>query len=109
MIFDQRLHRTARTSRTVRRAVRDMPRLSIDIDLIWLPVEFKNAALDNMSSALNKVSDLIRTKIPGTMVIRGTVFPCEQKGLCKAAEDMFDRLRISSERYWGCKKWTTNR
>lgn len=48
--------------------VRDMPRLSIDIDLVWLPVEPRNAALDNMSSALNKVSDLIRTKIPGTTV-----------------------------------------
>jgi predicted nucleotidyltransferase component of viral defense system len=100
--------------------VRDMPRLSIDIDLIWLPVEPRNAALDNMSSALNKISDLIRTKIPGTtvrkiylqgtdhiirltvgtpeamikiepnLVIRGTVFPCEQKGLCKAAEEMFE-------------------
>ena len=100
--------------------IRDMPRLSIDIDLVWLPFESRNAALDNISSALNRISDSIRNKIPGitvretrlqgtshivrlaigtpgamikiepNLVIRGTVFPCETRDLCKAAEELFE-------------------
>lgn len=100
--------------------VRDMPRLSIDIDLIWLPLVPREQTLEKMSSALRSLADVIRTKIPGVMVgesclrgtrrivrltvsnpdasikiepnlvIRGTVFPCEKRRLCGAAEEMFE-------------------
>ncbi len=56
--------------------VRDMPRLSIDIDLIWLPLEPREQTLEKMSSALRSLADVIRTKLPGVMAgescLRGT-------------------------------------
>ncbi len=58
--------------------VRDMPRLSIDIDidLAWLPLEPREQTLEKMSSALRVIADVIRTKIPGVTVgescLRGT-------------------------------------
>ncbi len=56
--------------------VRDMPRLSIDIDLVWLPLEPREQTLEKMSSALRVIADVIRTKIPGVTVgescLRGT-------------------------------------
>ena len=100
--------------------VRNMPRLSIDIDLVWLPLEPRNAALSSISSALRGIAAVIRGKMPqssvqenrlpntdhvvrlivgtaGTMikiepnlVLRGTVFPCEERRLCKAAENAFE-------------------
>ncbi|MFO8164623.1 MAG: nucleotidyl transferase AbiEii/AbiGii toxin family protein [Desulfatiglandales bacterium] len=100
--------------------VRDMPRLSIDIDLVWLPLQPRNAALTDISSALNGVANGIRGRIPQSsvqenrlvntdhvvrllvrsaqtvikiepnLVLRGTVFPCEERRLCKAAEDIFE-------------------
>ncbi|WP_291319193.1 nucleotidyl transferase AbiEii/AbiGii toxin family protein [Desulfonatronospira sp.] len=100
--------------------VRDMPRLSIDIDLAWLPLEPREKTLEKMSSALRNIADVIRTKIPGVtvgesylldtdsiirltvssldavikiepnLVIRGTLFPCEKRRLCGAAQEMFE-------------------
>ncbi len=100
--------------------VRDMPRLSIDIDLVWLPLEPREQTLEKMSSALRNIADVIRTKIPGitvgesylrdtisiirltvsspdalikiepNLVIRGTVFPCEKRSLCGTAQEMFE-------------------
>ncbi len=50
--------------------VRDMPRLSIDIDidLVWLPLEPRKQTLEKMSSALRVIADVIRTKITGATV-----------------------------------------
>ncbi len=56
--------------------VRDMPRLSIDIDLTWLPVQPRDIALENISLALSGIAERIRAKVPGTSVhetcLRGT-------------------------------------
>lgn len=100
--------------------VRDMPRMSIDVDLTWLPLQPRDMALENMGFALSGIADAIRTKLPGAMVrenrmrnashiirlivgnaeatikiepnlvLRGTVFPCEKRVLCNAAEKMFE-------------------
>ena len=101
--------------------VRDMPRLSVDIDLTYLPVdEAREAALRNMSAALDRIAVEIKKSIPGTRiqethaknpdrvtrltvavgstrikiepneVIRGSVFPSEDRDLTRRAEDLFE-------------------
>ena len=101
--------------------VRDMPRLSVDIDLTYLPVnEPREAALKKMSDALRRIAGAIekaiagskvhetrrytpeqvtrltvavgatRTKIEPNEIIRGSVFPAEERQLTSRAEEMFE-------------------
>ncbi len=101
--------------------VRDMPRLSVDIDLAYLPVdEPRETALKKMSDALGRVAasikktitgikiqesraqkpdritrlivatELARIKIEPNEVIRGSVFPAEDRELTRGAEDLFE-------------------
>jgi predicted nucleotidyltransferase component of viral defense system len=101
--------------------VRYMPRLSVDIDLAYLPVdEPRETALKKISEALVRIAAAIRKVIPGTKVqesqaqeperiaklivaagqtrikiepnevIRGSVFPVEERELTRHAEDMFE-------------------
>lgn len=54
--------------------VRDMPRLSVDIDLAYLPVEEpREAALRKISAALGRIATSIRTAIPDARVQEGRV------------------------------------
>jgi predicted nucleotidyltransferase component of viral defense system len=93
---------------------RDMPRLSVDIDLAYIPIESREQSLKNISDALKRVAVTARKAIPGlrfqqdneykllvrfndvqikiepNTVLRGTVFPIEDKKLCKPAQDMFE-------------------
>jgi predicted nucleotidyltransferase component of viral defense system len=48
--------------------VRAMPRLSVDIDLTYLPTEPRDVALPNISSALGRISERIKKTIPGAKV-----------------------------------------
>ena len=49
--------------------VRDMPRLSVDIDLAYLPVdEPRETALKKSSEALGRIAAAIKKAIPGTRV-----------------------------------------
>jgi len=49
--------------------VRDMPRLSVDIDLTYLPVdEPRDTALKKMSAALTRIAAAIKKAIAGTRV-----------------------------------------
>jgi len=48
--------------------VRDMPRLSVDIDLTYLPLEPRDQALSNISSALQRIAERIKKTIPGAKV-----------------------------------------
>lgn len=101
--------------------VRDMPRLSVDIDLTYLPVEEpRDTALKKMSEALDRIADAIKKAIAGTRVqetrahssnrvtrltvsagptrikiepnevIRGAVFPAEERELTPHAEELFE-------------------
>ena len=101
--------------------VRDMPRLSVDIDLTYLPVEeLRDTALNNMSDALARIAVSIKKAIPGTRVqesrgqsrervtklivstgptrikiepnevIRGSVYPPEERELTARAEELFE-------------------
>ncbi|MBI4524043.1 MAG: nucleotidyl transferase AbiEii/AbiGii toxin family protein [Deltaproteobacteria bacterium] len=106
--------------------VRDMPRLSVDIDLAYLPVdEPRETALKKSSEALGRIASAIKKKITGTRVqesrarepdrvirlivstgttrikvepnevIRGSVFPAEERELTRRAEDLFE-LSVSA-------------
>lgn len=100
--------------------VMDMPRLSVDIDLAFLPITPRDEALRDISAALNGIADRIKSVMPDARVerskgksgervsklfvsndesqiciepneiIRGTVFPCEERTLVKNAEDLFE-------------------
>jgi len=100
--------------------VRDMPRLSVDIDLTYLPLEPRDAALVNIGNALRRIAAGIRRTVAGATVqesqsggaghvsklfvsaagatikiepnpvLRGTVFPPEERELSEQAEELFE-------------------
>ncbi|MCO5946718.1 nucleotidyl transferase AbiEii/AbiGii toxin family protein [Mucilaginibacter flavidus] len=49
--------------------VRDMPRLSVDIDLTYLPIEDRAASLQHIAEALERLKASIEKAVPGTRVI----------------------------------------
>lgn len=100
--------------------VRNMPRLSVDIDLTYLPIEDRHSSLANIAAKLKTISAQIRDMSNGNYqiselvnpqenmadslriygngtyiimevnpVVRGAVFGCETRSLCKAAQDQF--------------------
>lgn len=97
----------------------DMPRLSIDIDLTYLPIEDRSTTLtnisvimSNMAEALNKKSGIkatlkqtkdgiakqilamqgdIAVKIELNLVIRGSAYEPIKLDLCKSAQDLFQK------------------
>lgn len=48
--------------------VRDMPRLSVDIDLTYLPVQSREQSLKTIDAAMKRISDRIVKAIPGAKV-----------------------------------------
>lgn len=64
--------------------VRDLPRLSVDIDLVYLPVEDREPSLIGIRSGLNRIAQKIRKAIPDSVVIEnanaeGTLVLVRQK------------------------------
>lgn len=100
--------------------LRDMPRLSVDIDLAYLPIESRDVSLKNIHVALKRISEVIKKFMPNARVqeghaagtkrisklfvsyqgvqikiepnevIRGTVYPCEERDLTPKAEKLFE-------------------
>jgi predicted nucleotidyltransferase component of viral defense system len=100
--------------------VRDMPRLSVDIDLTYLPLEPRDTAVTHISEALQRIAAAIRKAVPGAtvhesrlrgtdyvaklsvrtaeattkiepnLVLRGTVFSPIERELCEQAEALFE-------------------
>ena len=100
--------------------VRDLPRISVDIDLAYLPIGERELSLLEMSTALVRISQSVESKIPGTkiipktikgttvlsglsvqrqeamvkiepnLVIRGSVFLPERRILTQKARDLFE-------------------
>ena len=99
--------------------IRNMPRLSVDIDLMYLPVESREETLINISKALDLIANDIEQQISGSVVRkilnienhtikllvtsneaqikiepntvqRGNIFPLETHQLCQRAEDEFE-------------------
>lgn len=50
--------------------VRDFPRLSVDIDLAYIPLEPRNDALANVKAALIRITDLINTQAETRAVLQ---------------------------------------
>jgi len=48
--------------------IRDLPRLSVDIDLTYLPIETYDASVAGIDAALERITARIREKIPGSQV-----------------------------------------
>jgi hypothetical protein len=104
--------------------IRDMPRLSVDIDLAYLPVEDRDTSLAAIDTALEKIAaDIVQhvprtsvkaavlkgtgkrfklvvwreetsIKIEVTPVLRGSVFPAEMRQLSARAADAFGFARM---------------
>jgi len=100
--------------------VRDLPRLSVDIDLTYLPINDRDFALNEIRRILLLISEEIKKRIPGTgvipkrihgtevirglivdhadvtvkiepnLVLRGSVYPPEIKMLSKKAQNLFE-------------------
>ncbi|MBU4484441.1 nucleotidyl transferase AbiEii/AbiGii toxin family protein [bacterium] len=92
--------------------VRNLPRLSVDIDLTYLPIESRDITLKNIREALARVENKIKREISGVEVncttklfvkysnllvkiepnnvIRGSVFPCIDLSLSEGAEELFE-------------------
>lgn len=49
--------------------VRDMPRLSVDIDLTYLPIEDRDASLKHIAEALGRIKESLEKIIPGVRII----------------------------------------
>jgi predicted nucleotidyltransferase component of viral defense system len=102
--------------------VRDLPRLSVDIDLTYLPVHPRDQALPAIQVALETIAEDIKSMggvkaqltQPGeteslritvrrddsqvvielSPVLRGTVWPAETRGVVPAVEDLFGYAEI---------------
>jgi predicted nucleotidyltransferase component of viral defense system len=97
--------------------LRDFPRLSVDIDLVYLPIDDRTTALQRVSEALERIIQDIKASLPGVQVgrpnqapdglrlliaqqgvqikvelspvLRGSVFPPEEKDVVDAVEATF--------------------
>ena len=103
---------------------RDMPRLSVDIDLAYLPIADRESSLREISDALLRIKERILQALPGsqihasqltgtpyivklvvrragvqikievTPVLRGTVFPSEEREVTERVEAEFGYARM---------------
>ncbi len=100
--------------------IRDLPRISFDIDLTYLPIEDRENTLKNIDSILRKLSSKIRKTMPSikifpnylqgeylikliikredavvkiepNIIVRGSVFPSEKRMLVKKAQNLFEK------------------
>lgn len=99
---------------------RNLPRLSVDIDLTYLPINTREIALGDISQRLENVSERIKKQLPKceivrrilsetnrtigflvkrrnvsvkiepNLVVRGTAYPTENRKLCQSAEEKFE-------------------
>jgi predicted nucleotidyltransferase component of viral defense system len=101
--------------------VRNMPRLSVDIDLTYLPISPREETIRSITEQLKLVSKNITKSMPDivveekkeastgsvtklfvrrqnavvkiepNLIIRGSLFECEERELCERAEEVFER------------------
>lgn len=103
--------------------IRDLPRLSVDIDLVYLPMDDRDAVLRNVAEALARIADAIIAAMPGTEIVRsfehqadalrlfvaqggdrikielspvlrGSVFPQELREVSPAVEEQFGYVEM---------------
>jgi predicted nucleotidyltransferase component of viral defense system len=71
---------------------RDLPRLSIDIDLLYILMENREEALNNIKAALARISDRIRSTLKGSTVVNTTEH--QENSLCLLVESDGVRVKI---------------
>ena len=109
--------------------VQDLPRLSVDIDLVYLPITERDEALMDMRQTLHRIAERISrmypaavireanlklilrvdeamVKIEPNQVLRGSIHPTEVKELVPEAQKLFElsvamRTLTASELYGG--------
>lgn len=72
--------------------VRDLPRLSVDIDLVNLPMDDRDMALKNIAEALSRIAETIIAAMPGTEIIRSFEHQADALRLFVSQGD--DRIKI---------------
>ena len=93
--------------------VRDMPRISVDIDLTYTPLEDRETSFRNISEALEEMRTRIEKRLPRiriehkedthkllvsnkhamikvevSQIVRGVLGPVTEKPLCEKAQDI---------------------
>lgn len=118
-------HFTLKGGTAINLFLRDMPRLSVDIDLTYLPVNPRDEALADISRSLKEVAARVKQvlgakvdeqtlkgtdytvkmtvrqadvtiKVEPNLVLRGSIYPPVQAKLCKKAEKEFE-LSVSTK------------
>lgn len=49
--------------------VRDMPRLSVDIDLVYMPIDDRETAIKNVKAALNRIAEDTKATLPNSKTL----------------------------------------
>lgn len=121
-LLDSEKHFALKGGTAINLFYRKLPRLSVDIDLLYLPFDGREEALTNIRLSLTRLSELIKKTIPGTKiqntheqsnalrlivrqgavrikvelspVIRGTVFPPVRMEVCETVEREFGYAEI---------------
>lgn len=73
---------------------RSLPRLSVDIDLLYIPMDDRETALQNIRAALSRISKLIHKTIPGSRV-QDTHEQSESLRLIVSHEDVRIKVELS--------------
>ena len=63
--------------------IRDMPRLSVDIDLTYVPIEKRTLSINNINTSLNKIKRRIEKIIPGINIQH-------KEKVCKLIEILYE-------------------
>ena len=74
---------------------RDLPRLSVDIDLLYLPMENREEALEKIKAALARISDRIQATIGRVTVTNTTEMQDNSLCLLVNAEDVRIKIELS--------------
>jgi predicted nucleotidyltransferase component of viral defense system len=75
--------------------IRNMPRLSVDIDLTYLPVNERDQALQEIDAALKRIAQRIKQKEPSVHIAESA--PVTQKEITKLVIRTRDRVQIKIE------------
>ena len=68
--------------------IRDLPRLSVDIDLVYLPVHNRSISLNAIDTALNKIKERAQSAIKELNIV-----PCALSGSDKKRKEAVIKLK----------------
>lgn len=74
---------------------RDLPRLSVDIDLLYLPMEDRDASLENIRAALARITDSITKSIAGAQVQNTTLQQDNSLRIIVSLNDVRVKIELS--------------